>query len=168
VIVALILLALLVLAGGAVAILLVIARHQRRSIAFDNQVVPGMPTRAPVSWALSHDPEARLHRRLRDAMTALRAVNAYDTAASVGLRAGLEQSALALDDHLVAIAALAPAQRGHQLGDATRAVAAVEAGVAHYATAATTPDMAALEADLAGVQSQLETVALLRKGLGPA
>ena len=59
------------LAGAAVAIVAIVHRKQQRAITRDNQLMPGRPTRAPRSWAVSHDPEARLHRRLRDAMAAL-------------------------------------------------------------------------------------------------
>ncbi|MBF6447444.1 MULTISPECIES: hypothetical protein [Nocardia] len=162
----LLVLALVVTVGGIVAIGAVALAHQRRRIAAENQVVPGTATRAPTAWARSHDPEARLHRRLRDAMTALRAVTAYDTAATVTLRADLEQSALALDDHLVAISMLRPDARTAQLAQAERAVAAVEAGVADYATAATQPDLRALEADLAGVRERLRTADDFRRGIG--
>ncbi|MBF4997110.1 hypothetical protein IRT45_08075 [Nocardia sp. BSTN01] len=156
----------LVIVGGAVAVGAVALAHQRRRIAAENQVVPGTATRAPSAWARSHDPEARLHRRLRDAMAALRAVTAYDTAATVTLRADLEQSALALDDHLVAISMLRPDARTAQRAQAERAVAAVEAGVADYATAATRPDLGALESDLAGVRARLRTADELRRGIG--
>ncbi|MFF0454618.1 hypothetical protein [Nocardia africana] len=162
----LLVLALVVIVGGVVAIGAVALAHQRRRIAAENQVVPGTATRAPSAWARSHDPEARLHRRLRDAMMALRAVTAYDTAATVTLRADLEQSALALDDHLVAISMLHPDARTAQLAQADRAVAAIEAGVAEYATAATQPDLSALEADLAGVRARLRTADDLRRGIG--
>ncbi|WP_063009715.1 hypothetical protein [Nocardia kruczakiae] len=162
----LLVLALLLIVGGAVAAGAVALAHQRRRIAAENQVVPGTATRAPAAWARSHDPEARLHRRLRDAMTALRAVTAYDTAATVTLRADLEQSALALDDHLVAISMLRPDARTAQRAQAERAVAAVEAGVADYATAATRPDLGALEADLAQVRARLTTADDLRRGIG--
>lgn len=162
----LLVLALVVILGGIVAIGAVALAHQRRRIAAENQVVPGTATRAPTAWARSHDPEARLHRRLRDAMTALRAVTAYDTAATVTLRADLEQSALALDDHLVAISMLHSDARTAQLAQIERAVAAVEAGVADYATAATQPDLSALEADLTGVRERLRTADDLRRGIG--
>ncbi|MFG3524182.1 hypothetical protein ACGF5S_28280 [Nocardia nova] len=162
----LLVLALVVIVGGIVAIGAVALAHQRRRIAAENQVVPGTATRAPTAWARSHEPEARLHRRLRDAMTALRAVTAYDTAATVTLRADLEQSALALDDHLVAISMLHSDARTAQLAQTERAVAAVEAGVADYATAATQPDLSALEADLTGVRERLRTADDLRRGIG--
>ncbi|MBU3061988.1 hypothetical protein KO481_10685 [Nocardia sp. NEAU-G5] len=163
----LIVLALLVLVGGVVAILMVIGRHQKQSIAYDNQVVPGMPSLAPPSWAGSHDPEAKLHRRLRDAVRALHTVNAYDTAASVNLRAGLEQSALAVDNHLIAIAALPQPHRDQALPDATASVEAVEAGVAQYASATTKPDPVAFEAGLQGVQTSIDAITQRIQALGP-
>ncbi|MBY8860526.1 hypothetical protein K7711_28930 [Nocardia sp. CA2R105] len=163
----LILLALLVLVGGVAAIVMTIARHQKQSIAYDNQIVPGMPSNAPSSWAGSHDPEARLHRRLRDAIRALHGVNAYDTASSVNLRAGLEQSALAVDNHLIAIATLPQSHRDQALPDATAAVEAVEAGVAQYVSATTKPDPVALEAGLQGVQTSIDAITQNLGALGP-
>jgi len=163
----LIVLALLVLVGGAVAILMVVARHQKQTIAYDNEVVPGMPSNAPPSWAGSHDPEARLHRRLRDAVRALRNVNAYDTASSVNLRAGLEQSAFAVDNHLVAVSALPQTHRDQALADATSSVEAIEAGVAQYVSATTKPDPVAFETGLQGVQTSIDAITSKIQALGP-
>ena len=73
------------LAGVAVAAVAIVHRSQQRAITRDNQLMPGHPTRAPSSWAVSHDPEARLHRRLRDAMAALHAVDAMDSGAVAAL-----------------------------------------------------------------------------------
>lgn len=162
----LLLLILLVIIGGAVALAVVAMSRQRRQVTLANQVVPGVPTRAPESWALSHDPEARLHRRLRDAIVALHAVTAYDTAATVTLRANLEQAALAMDEHLIALSGLRPEYRQPRLAKAEEGVAAIEAGVAEYAGAATQPDPAALDAGLAGVQYRLRMVGDIQQGLG--
>ncbi|WP_216894632.1 hypothetical protein [Nocardia alni] len=163
----LIVLAVLVLIGGAVAILVVISRHQKQSIAYDNQIVPGIPSNAPSSWAGSHDPEAKLHRRLRDAVRALRAVNAYDTAASVQLRAGLEQSAVAVDNHLVAIAGIPEPHRAPVLAEAATMVEAIESGVAQYASATTKPDPVAFESGLQGVQTSVDAITRRIQALGP-
>lgn len=168
----LIMLGVLVLVGGVIAILMVLARHQKQTIAYDNEVVPGVPSNAPPSWAGSHDPEARLHRRLRDAVRALRNVNAYDTASSVNLRAGLEQSALAVDNHLVAISALPQSHRDQALVAVTDSVAAIEAGVAQYVSATTKPDPVAFENGLQGVQTSIDAItqklAALGQGAPPA
>ncbi|NNH74718.1 hypothetical protein HLB23_33540 [Nocardia uniformis] len=156
-----IVIALLVFVAAAAAAAVVV-RRQRRDVVERNQVVPGRPTNAPLSWAGSHDPEARLHRRLRDAMTALRTVAAIDDATTIGLRASIEESAVAVDNQLVSIAALAREYREQRLPQAHRAVECVEAAVAQYATAATRHATTALEADLADVRAQLAVVAEIR------
>ncbi|RJO68232.1 hypothetical protein D5S18_32900 [Nocardia panacis] len=154
---------LVVIVVGAGALIAMLGRKQRGAQEQANEVVPGHPTRAPISWAGSHDPEARLHRRLRDAMTALRRVSALDNGTTIVLRADLEQSALAVDDHLVALSGLTG--KADLLASATQAVEAIEAGVTQYATAATKPDLAALEVGMSAVRGQLDVVAQIRKGL---
>ncbi|BDB43873.1 MULTISPECIES: hypothetical protein [Mycobacterium] len=149
--------------GATVAVVAVVNRNQQRAITRDSQLIPGQPTAAPRSWARSHDPEARLHRRLRDAMTALHAANAFDTGSTVVLRADLEQTALAVDNQLIAVAGLAPAQRDELLQSIARTVESIEAAVGRYAAAATKPDTAALEADLAAVQDQLDVTVQLQR-----
>ncbi|OBJ51707.1 hypothetical protein [Mycobacterium sp. 1423905.2] len=158
-----IILVLAFIVGLTVAVVSLVHHNQQRAITRDNQLIPGRPTRAPRSWARSHDPEARLHRRLRDALTALHAVDALDTGSTVVLRADLEQTALELDDHLVAVSQLSPVHKGELLGSITATVDAIEAAVARYATAATGPDTTALEADLATVQHQLDITKELQR-----
>ena len=153
--------------GATIAVLLIVHRKQQRAITRDNQLIPGRPTRAPRSWAVSHDPEARLHRRLRDAMAALRAVNAMDTGSTVVLRADLEQTAIQLDDQLVAVAQLTPPQRQELLQTITATVESVEAAVGRYAAAATMPDTSALDADVATVRRQLDVTRELQRRLAP-
>jgi hypothetical protein len=121
------LVALLLILAGGVAIGTGVARAHRR----DNQVVPGVATRAPAAWAGAHTPEARLHRRLRDAV---RAVHAADgVAADPTLRSALEREALAVDAELVAVAALPAAVRAEPLTRVEAAVAAVESAAAALA-----------------------------------
>ena len=68
--VVLLILALILIAGLAAAVVAVVNRNQQRALSRNSQLIPGRPTRVPRTWAVSHDPEAKLHRRLRDAMTA--------------------------------------------------------------------------------------------------
>ncbi len=96
-------------------------------------------------------------------MTALHAANAFDTGSTVVLRADLEQTALAVDNQLIAVAGLAPAQRDELLQSIARTVESIEAAVGRYAAAATKPDTAALEADLAAVQDQLDVTVRLQR-----
>lgn len=120
-----------VVAAAAVALAVAVKRNAGQA----NQVIPGRPTRAPEAWAGSHDPEAILHRRLRDAMAALRANQAFDDDGSLlDLRVELEVQAVALDDRLVSVAALPRLHRGGPLAEATQAVDLIETAVAELAT----------------------------------
>jgi hypothetical protein len=119
-----------VVAGTAVAVLAIeIRRRQRRA----NQVVPGIGGPAPASWAGAHTPEARLHRRLRDAMAALRAVPGLD-ATSPGGRAELDRYALALDERLVAVAAVPESVRAPALDRVTADIEALESAAGALTT----------------------------------
>lgn len=158
-----VILTLAVIVGVIVGVVALVNRSQQRTLIRDNEVIPGRPTRAPRAWAVSHDPEARLHRRLRDAMAALHAAYAFDTGSTVVLRADLEQTALDTDNQLVAVAQLPPAHREELLQTITTTVECIEAAVARYATVTTMPDTAALEADLASVQRQIAVTSELQK-----
>ncbi len=140
-------------------------RRQQRSFAAANEVVPGVPTSAPASWAGSHDPEARLHRRLRDAMAALRAGPAAMDGAALDLRVELEQQALALDEALVAAAALPAARRIEPLHRLTEAVERLEAAVADVGAAAADEAMARLDAALDEARQDRVTLAEIRAEL---
>jgi hypothetical protein len=119
-------------AGAALAALAIeIRRRQRRA----NQVVPGIDGPAPRSWTGAHTPEARLHRRLRDAMAALQAVPGLD-AVTPGGRAELDRHALALDERLVAVAAVAESERGPALGRVAADIEALESAVGGLTTQA--------------------------------
>ena len=108
----------------------VVVRTQKRKFAEANVVVPGAATKAPAEWAGAHTPEARLHRRLRDAVAAVRANPAMEDAFRMDARVSLEQQALAVDERLIAVAALPERVRGDQLASVAAAVDAVEAAVA--------------------------------------
>lgn len=107
-----------------------VALRNAKDFSDANEIIPGVPTSAPKAWAGAHSPEARLHRRLRDAMTALRANRSLDEPALVEVRETLEREALALDDRLVAAAALPKTVREEPIRRVAGAVDAVEAVVA--------------------------------------
>ena len=130
----LVLVALVVVVGGAAGAI-VLAARSRSQYQASNQVVPGRATLAPASWAGSHDPEAVLHRRLRDAMKALRANQAFDhDGLLLDVRVELEEQALALDEQLVAVAALPRLHRAEPLARVTEAVSTIEKAVADLAS----------------------------------
>jgi hypothetical protein len=86
----------------------------------------------PASWARSHDPEARLHRRIRQVATALAALPADGVAADV--RDKVERAAGALDERLVAVAALPERVKAEPLAHVTREVEGLEEAVADVTT----------------------------------
>ena len=112
------------------ATLAYIALRNAQDFSDANEVIPGVATKAPKAWAGAHSVEARLHRRLRDSMTALRANPTLDEPALVDVREALQREALAIDDQLVAAAALPPRVRDEPLRQVTTAVESVEAAVA--------------------------------------
>lgn len=122
-----IIIGLLIVVVGTIAY---VALRNAQDFSDANEVVPGVPTRAPKAWAGAHSVEARLHRRLRDSMTALRANPALDDPALVDVREALQREALAIDDQLVAAAALPARVRDEPLRQVTTAVESVEGAVA--------------------------------------
>ena len=115
---------------SAVVAATVVVRTQKRKFAEANVVVPGAGSKAPAAWAGAHTPEARLHRRLRDAVAAVRANPAMEDAFRMDARVSLEQHALAVDERLIAVAALPEGVRAEPLASVSAAVDAVEAAVA--------------------------------------
>lgn len=107
-----------------------VALRNAQDFSDANEVIPGVPTSAPKGWAGAHSVEARLHRRLRDSMTALRANAALDDPALVDVREALQREAVAIDEQLVAAAALPPRVRDEPMRQITQAVESVEAAVA--------------------------------------
>ena len=73
----------------------VVALRNKAAFERSNELIPGVRSVAPTSWAGSHEPEARLHRRLIQALDALRANQAFDHDGSLlDLRVELEQQAV--------------------------------------------------------------------------
>ncbi|HEY9311423.1 hypothetical protein [Williamsia sp.] len=96
----------LIASVAAVAGVFVMTRRIRATAQASNEIIPGQPTNAPASWAGSHDPEARLHRRIRDALALLRSDPKleYD-GARIDARVRIELAATDLDNRLIAAAA---------------------------------------------------------------
>jgi pyridoxine 5'-phosphate synthase PdxJ len=100
-------------------------------------------------------------------MAALHAADSLDTGSTIVLRADLEQTTIDLDDHLVAVSQLSSVHKNELLQSITVTVECIEGAVARYAAASTAPDTAALEADLATVQRQLDVTSELQRRLPP-
>ncbi|QRY61921.1 hypothetical protein JVX90_16165 [Gordonia sp. PDNC005] len=131
-IVVVILLVLAVVAGLTAAFAVALARSGKKSQAAATHI-PGVDVVVPASWAGSHDPEARLHRRIRDAAKALDATIGNADVAQLDERARLLLTARELDQRLVTIWALPANAKADPL-------AAVERGISEFeeAAAATT------------------------------
>ena len=129
-----------VAAVATVAITAAVRRSARRS----TQVVPGHDSPAPPGWARGHTPEARLHRRLRDAVAALRALP--DTGGpSAAVWADLDRYALTLDQVLVSVAALPEGVREPALARCTADVEAIEAAAGRLAEQAAAGSLRGVE-----------------------
>ncbi|MEO1058570.1 MAG: hypothetical protein AAFY28_16805 [Actinomycetota bacterium] len=126
--------ALVVAVGAIVAFGVALAVRGKREYDTANEIVPGVPSNAPDSWAGSHSPEAKLHRRLRDAVAALRA---NPNVAEYGLTdstASLEREALAIDERLIAAAALPERTRDDPVAAFEPLVAGLEDAVTDLVT----------------------------------
>lgn len=131
-----------------------------------NEVVPGVSSPAPTSWLGSHDPEARLHRRLVDAMKALRANQSFDQDGGLlDMRVELEQQALAIDAELVATAALPLALRQKPLQTLAGAVETIEHAVAGLASTSAAEVGDRLRRVLEDLRFRTSTVAQARAAL---
>ena len=156
-----VLIAVAVIAGAAA-----IAFRSKRSFVESNEIVPGTATRAPTSWAGAHSPEAKLHRRLRDAVLAVRAEPTLTDPGSPGSRAILEQAALDIDDRLIAAAALPATHRNAAIGAVEPAVVALEDAIAKLAApAGAATSQQALDDAIGAVQSRLIALAEARAEL---
>lgn len=102
-----------------------------------NEVVPGVKSQAPASWAGAHSPEAKLHRRLGDAV---RAAHNNPRLVELGLSAQtkqIESEALAIDERLVAAAGLPSSHRADAVAALEPHVVTLEDAVATLVTSTT-------------------------------
>lgn len=153
-------------AMAGVAIAGVIALRNMRAFERDSQLVAGVASSAPTAWAGSQDLEARLHRRLRDALLALDANQAFDDDGGLlDLRVELQQQAMVLDEQLVATAALPAHLRTDPLEQLTGAVGVIEQAVADLATSSAHDAAARVSAALEDVRSRTGLVAQARAAL---
>ena len=148
----------LLLAGLVVAFVVgYIALRNAQDFSDANEIVPGVPTNAPKQWAGAHSPEARMHRRLRDAVAALRSNSSLDAPDMAPVRADLEAQALAVDERLIAAAALSKGQREEPLRQIEEAVQSIESAVASV-VGRRGPSMDSIEQGLDDARTRLRHV----------
>lgn len=151
---------------GGVAVAGIAALRNKANFERDSRLGPGLSSSAPTAWAGSHDPEARLHRRLRDVVAALSANQSFDMNGSLlDLRVELEQQAMALDEQLVATAALPLHVRAEPLARIVAAVESVEQAVAELARTSAEETAARLRTALEDIRIRTGLVAQARAAL---
>lgn len=151
---------------GAVALAGVLAVRNKKAFESSSRLAPGLSTGAPAAWAGSHDPEAKLHRRLRDAVVALTANQAFDFDGNlIDLRVEMEHQAMALDEQLVATAALPVSVRREPLSRIAEAVGVFELAVADLADTSAAEAASRLSRVLDDVRTRTGLVAQARAAL---
>lgn len=141
-----------------------VALRNAQDFSDANEIVPGVPTKAPKAWAGAHSPEARLHRRLRDAVAALQSNASLDDPALMTVRSSIEEQALAVDERLIAAAALPKSHRDQPLRQVERAVQAIEGAVASVVELRG-PSMTAIDQGLEDVRTRIQSVEAARAEL---
>jgi len=150
----------LVLLAAVVAMVYVKGRVTRWAAA-DNEVVPGAGVAVPQNWFGSHDPEPRLHRRLRDSMRSILSVAEGDPLLAGPMVTAREQ-AIDLDRRLVACAALPEPGRSQARAKLEAAVAQVEDLAQGIIGAAASIDTPAGAGELDRLADQLALLDALR------
>lgn len=133
---ALLVLAVAAVVGFGVALTL----RSKRDFAQQNEIVRGRPSPAPANWAGAHSREAKLHRRLGDAV---RGAHANPRFVELGLAAqmnAIDAEALAIDERLVAAAALPAAHRDQAIDTLEANVVELESTIADMVTSISVAD----------------------------
>lgn len=123
-IVTLLVVAVAVAAVGGAAVALG-ARRVKQNTLRSQEIAPGQPSAAPLGWAGAHTPEAKLHRRLGDAMSGLRKATESDSLVTANVEV-VEREALKIEGQLVAASHLAPRLKGPAIDELSVAVDQIE------------------------------------------
>lgn len=123
-----VLIVVLVLAVGVVTYVVMVARGSKARLAAQLEVLPGMPTGAPVEWAVANSPEARMHRTLFELARTVDALPLTDDDA-LERKVGAENRIAELDSRLIAVGAGTDPARQEAVAALESEVAALEAEV---------------------------------------
>lgn len=156
--------ALLVLSVAAViAFGVALAVRSKREFTEQNEVVPGQQSPAPSSWAGAHSREAKLHRRLG---AAVKGAHENPRLVELGLAPqmrSIDAEALAIDERLVAVAALPAAHRDAAIDTIEEHVVALESTIADMITSVSVADSKAqLEQAVSAADLKLHALAQAR------
>jgi len=101
------------------------AQRVKQNARQSQEIAPGQRSAAPLGWAGAHTPEAKLHRRLGDAMSGLR--KATDDDPIVGPNVNVvEREALKIEQQLVSASHLASRLKGPAIEELSIAVDQIE------------------------------------------
>lgn len=140
-----------------------LAVRSRAEFTEQNQVVPGRRSPAPASWAGAHSREAKLHRRLGDAVKGARENPRFIELGLAAQMNALDAEAMAIDERLVAAASLPAAHRDAAIDPLETHVVALEAAVAEMVTSITVADSKQqLEAAVSAADIKLHALAAAR------
>lgn len=119
------------LAGGALFVVK-LAKRSQTQLAANVEVLPGMPTGAPLEWSGQHTPEAKMHRRLVGLARTLAALPLGD-AAAIERQVAVQHRIQELDRRLISLAVAPDAARREAVAAMEPEVAAAEEEVAALA-----------------------------------
>ncbi len=149
--------------GAVVAFGVMLAARSKQEFSEQNQVVPGRKSPAPASWAGAHSREAKLHRRLGDAVKGARANPRFVELGLAPQMTAIEAEALAIDERLVAAAALPAAHRDAAIDPLEQHVVELEATIAELVTSVSVADSKVqLEAAVSAADIKLQALAEAR------
>ncbi len=120
-----VLLVVVVAAGLGGAALLVGAQRVKQNARRSQEIAPGQRSAAPLGWAGAHTPEAKLHRRLGEAMSGLRSSTDDDALVSANVTV-VEREALKIEQQLIAASHLAERLKGPAISELSQAVDQIE------------------------------------------
>lgn len=126
-----------------------------------NQVVPGVDSNAPANWAGAHSLEAKLHRRIRDAVAGLHSIAGDDPSMATTI-ATVDKDALDLDNQLVAATMLAPRFKETAMVELEGAVAQLEEITSHAVSRSARTSERSVGEQLDDLAIRLESMRLAR------
>lgn len=101
------------------------AQRVKQNTRKSQQLAPGTPSAVPLGWAGAHTPEAKLHRRLGQAMSGLRAATDDDLMVTANVEV-VEREALKIEQQLVAASMMAERLKGPAIDELSAAVDQIE------------------------------------------
>ncbi|MFK7918773.1 MAG: hypothetical protein AB8G14_11880 [Ilumatobacter sp.] len=149
--------------GAVVAFGVMLAVRSKQEFVTQNEVVPGRKSPAPASWAGAHSREAKLHRRLGDAVRGARQNPRFVELGLAAQMTAIEAEAFAIDERLVAAAALPKTHRDAAIDPLEEHVVDLEQAIVDLVTSVSVSDSKVqLEAAVSAADIKLQALAAAR------